>query len=206
MDITSFKAETKSYIKYSMMEFIDKYMIQKVLTTTFYGSILTMIGFNLIKWFITKPFNKEYKRYIHIIPTLVKINILETNYATQLRKIRNEMKKLRKDTLLQSWVGRFDYIYLNAKISGTVQITNSEVFTVSQNTDWLFNDSSNINHIVAYLSKYKVLEIPTWNGKMRCKIEFDDDSKSNLYLLLPQDILLEKNSHHIKWEKKLLAL
>ena len=205
MDISTFKAETKSYIKYTMMEFIDKYMIQKVLTTTFYGSIVSMLAFNLIKWFITKPFNKDYKMYLSIMPALVKINILESKYNIQLKKIRNDMKKLRQDTFLQAWVGRFEYMYLNAKISGTIQITNSELFTVAQNTDWLFNDSSTVNHIVSYLSKYKVLEIPTWNGKMKCKIEFDDDSKSNLYLLLPYDILLEKHSHHIKWEKKLVA-
>jgi len=138
------------------------------------------------------------------LPILVKMNIIESEAKKQLRKIRKKMKELRPDVFKQTWLGTFDYMYCGHKIVGTVELRCNDVFSVADNQEWLFNDSSNVKDIVAYLSKNRLSEIPVWNSRITCQITLQD-SHLMRYLFIPHDILTERHSYNIKWEKKLVA-
>jgi hypothetical protein len=139
------------------------------------------------------------------LPILVKLNIIESEAQKQLRKIRKKMKELRPDVFKQTWLGTFDYMYCGHKIIGTVELRCNDVFTVADNKDWLFDDTSNVKDIISYLAKNRLTEIPTWNSPMQmtCQITLQN-SHLMRYLFIPHDILNERHSHNIKWEKKLV--
>jgi hypothetical protein len=140
------------------------------------------------------------------LPILVKMNIIESQAKKQVRKIRKKMKELAPDVFKQTWLGTFDYVYCGHKIVGTVELRCNDVFSVAQNQDWLYDDSSNVKDIITYLSKNRLTEIPCWNSPMQitCQITLHN-SHLMRYLFIPQDILNDRHSHHIKWEKKLVV-
>lgn len=174
---------------------------------TFYGSIVSFIIYNLIKWFLTKPSNKEFLDSMKTLTILVKINIMEDNFRKEKKKMSKRLQSLQPDTTFsQMWFGTFQYNYIGNIVNGTIEILNTEVFTKNENKEWLFNteNHSDILPIVSYLSKHRVQEIPGWNGTMMCKITLDNHQLLR-YLMIPQDILLDRHSHNIKWMKKLIA-
>ena len=146
------------------------------------------------------PANDELK----YLPILVKMNIMEAQAKKQLRKIRKKMKELAPDVFKQTWLGTFDYMYCGHKIVGTVELRCNDVFTVADNQEWLFNETSNVKDIIAYLSKNRLTEIPGWNSTISCQITLQN-SHLMRYLFIPHDILTERHSQNIKWEKKLVA-
>lgn len=146
------------------------------------------------------PANDELK----YLPILVKMNIMEAQAKKQLRKIRKKMKELAPDVFKQTWLGTFDYMYCGHKIVGTVELRCNDVFTVADNQDWLFNETSNVKDIIAYLAKNRLTEIPGWNSTISCQITLQN-SHLMRYLFIPHDILNERHSHNIKWEKKLVV-
>ena len=146
------------------------------------------------------PANDELK----YLPILVKMNIMEAQAKKQLRKIRKKMKELAPDVFKQTWLGTFDYMYCGHKIVGTVELRCNDVFTVADNQEWLFNETSNVKDIIAYLSKNRLTEIPGWNSTISCQITLQN-SHLMRYLFIPHDILNERHSHNIKWEKKLVV-
>lgn len=139
------------------------------------------------------------------LPILVKMNIMESEAKKQLRSVRKKMKELHPDPFRQTWVGTFDYIYCSYKIVGTVELRCNDTFSFADNNDWLFNDSSNVKDIIAYLSKNRLSEIPGWNSSsIVCKITLND-SHIMRHIFIPHDILNERHSPNIMWEKKLIA-
>lgn len=148
-------------------------------------------------------YNKDDLKYL---PILVKMNIMESQAQKRLRKIRKKMKELRPDILKQTWLGTFDYMYYSHKIVGTVELRCNDVFSVADNNEWLFNNTSNVKDIIACLSNNRLTEIPGWNSHstITCQITLQD-SHLMRYLFIPQDILNERHSHNIKWEKKLVS-
>ena len=162
-----------------------------------YG-ILMLILFLLC---VKTTYDKDSLKYL---PILVKMNIIESQAKKQLRKIRKKMKELAPDVFKQTWLGTFDYMYCGHKIVGTVELRCNDVFTVADNHDWLFNDTSNVKDIIAYLSKNRLTEIPGWNSTISCQITLQN-SHLMRYLFIPHDILNERHSHNIKWEKKLVV-
>lgn len=162
-----------------------------------YGIIL------LILFMICLPtYNKDHLKYL---PILVKLNIIESQAQKHLRKIRKKMKELRPDVFKQSWLGIFDYMYCGHKIVGTVELRSDKVCSLAENKEWLFNHS-NVNDIIAHLSKYKITEIPAWDSdsKITCNIILENPHMMR-YLFIPHDILNERHCHKIKWEKKLVS-
>jgi len=138
------------------------------------------------------------------LPILVKMNIIESQAKKQLRKIRKKMKELRPDLFKQTWQGTFDYMYCGHNIIGTVELRCNDIFSVADNQDWLFNETSNVNDIISYLAKNRLTEIPGWNSTISCQITLQN-SHLMRYLFIPHDILTDRHSHNIKWEKKLIA-
>jgi hypothetical protein len=207
MDIQQFKKDTKSYIKTNFLNLIvKKYVLEQSFITSLYGSILSIMAFNLIKWFLPKPFNKDALVYI---PFLVKLNIMESAMAAQQKKIRKQLKAMELEPRFsQVWLGSFDYVYYGRRVIGTIEIKNSQIFTKEDNTKWLsllqpvVYDDMTFNNILNHLSKYKVLEIPSWNGKITCDIIINQDSR---HFFLPTDILEQRNLANVTWEKKLVA-
>jgi hypothetical protein len=150
---------------------------------------------------LTSTYDKGALKYL---PILVKMNIMESQAKKQLRKIRKKMKELRPDVLKQTWLGTFDYMFCGYKIVGTVELRCNDVFTVAQNNEWLFNDTSNVKDIISYFAKNRITEIPGWNSPISCQITLQD-SHLMRYLFIPHDILTERHSQNIKWEKKLVS-
>jgi hypothetical protein len=133
------------------------------------------------------------------IPLLVKMNIVEET----AKIIRKKLKRSRADVFKQLWLGTFDYTFAGHKIQGTVEVKNSDVFTVAENNTWLLNDSSNIQCLIKYFSTNRILEIPSWKSEITCNIILRDSHKVS-HLFIPSDILSDRHSHNIKWEKKLI--
>lgn len=200
MDIQQFKKDTKSYIKTNFLNLIvKKYVLEQSFMTSLYGSILSIMAFNLIKWFLPKPFNKDALIYL---PFIVKLNIMESAMAVQRKKIRKQLKAMELEPRFsQVWLGSFDYVYYGRKVIGTIEIKNTQIFTKDENTKWLYDDST-VDKILNHLSKYKVLEIPSWNGKITCEIMINQDIRN---FFLSTDILEQRNLANITWEKKLIA-
>jgi len=160
-------------------------------------AILFLILFILC---VKTTYDKDALKYL---PVLVKMNIIESEAKKQLRKIRKKMKELRPDVFKQTWLGTFDYMYCGHKIVGTVELRCNDVFTIADNRDWLFNDTSNVKDIISYLAKNRLTEIPSWNSTISCQITLQN-SHLMRYLFIPHDILNERHSNNIKWEKKLV--
>lgn len=137
------------------------------------------------------------------LPLLVKINIMDSEAKKRRRIIRNKMKELSPDTFKQMWLGRFHYMYAGYLIDGMVELRNDQVFSVAENNAWLF-DNSNVNHILTHLAKYRITEIPSWNSKITCTIILRDGYKVR-HFFIPIDVLTERHSQNIQWEKKLFA-
>ena len=162
-----------------------------------------MYGF-LIFILIVLSLRTQTNEALKYLPILVKINIMESEAKKQRRLLRKKMKLLSPDKWKQVWLGTFDYMYTRYRIVGSVELRCNDVFSVSENTSWLFNDTSNVKSILAYLMKHRVTEIPSWNdSKITCKITVDDPYLMR-HLFIPEDILTDRHSHNIKWEKKLV--
>jgi len=169
---------------------------QKAATNPY--AIMILILFILC---LRTTYDKDDLKYL---PILVKMNIMESQAQKQLRKIRKKMKELRPDVFKQTWLGTFDYMFCGHKIVGTVELRCNDVFSVADNNEWFFNETSNIKDIISYFSKNKLNEIPGWNSSITCHITLHD-SHLMRYLFIPHDILNERHSQNIKWEKKLVA-
>jgi hypothetical protein len=200
MDLQQIKRDTKSYLKANILNLIvKKYVLEQSFMTSLYGSILSILAFNLIKWFIPKPFNKSSLIYL---PVLVKLNIMESSIAAQRKKIHRKLREMRPDIFSQVWLGTFNYKYYGRQISGTIKLKSSQVFSVEENKRWLY-DESTVDDILNHFIKHRVSEIPCWNGKITREISIDNQHDG--YFFLPTDILESKNWVHITWKKKLIA-
>jgi len=160
-----------------------------------------LIIFILFILCLRTTYDKEALKHL---PILVKMNIVESEAQKQLRKIRKKMKELHPDVFKQTWLGTFDYMFCGYKILGTVELRCNDVFTVAQNNEWLFNQTSNVKDIISYLAKNRISEITGWNSTITCQITLQD-SHLMRHLFIPHDILTEKHYDNIKWEKKLVA-
>lgn len=176
---------------------MDVVLYNQSATRNSYGVLLFILFLLCLK-------THYYREGLNKIPILVKMNIMESQAKKQLRKVRKKMKELRPDIFKQSWLGTFDYMYCSHKIVGTVELRCNDVFRVAENNEWFFNNTSNVKDIISYLSKNRLTEIPGWNSSITCQITLQD-SHVMRYLFIPQDILNERHSHNIKWEKKLTA-
>ena len=161
-----------------------------------YGDIMMIL---LILYLFVKP--RYNMNSLADIPFLVKMNIIEERAKT----IRKKLKRSCPDVFKQVWLGTFDYTFAGHKIHGTVEIKNSDVFTVEENKLWLFNDSSNLQSIINYFATNRILEIPSWKSEITCNISLRDSHKVS-HLFIPQDMISNRHSHNIKWEKKLVHL
>jgi len=164
------------------------------LAHTPYGDMMMIF---LIIYLIVRP-RYDMKSLVDI-PLLVKMNIIEET----AKIIRKKLRRSRPDVFKQVWLGTFDYTFAGQKIHGTVEIKNSDVFTVKENKEWLFNDSSNIQSIINYFGTNRILDIPSWKSEITCNISLRDSHKVS-HLFIPSDILSDRHSHNIKWEKKLV--
>lgn len=146
------------------------------------------------------------KEVLDEIPILVKLNIIESQAKKELRKFRKKMKELRPDIFKQTWLGTFNYSFCGHKIVGTVELRCNIVFSVAENQEWLFNDTSNVKDIIYHLSHNRLTQIPGWDSHsaITCQIILHD-SHMMRHLFTPHDILTDRHSHQIKWEKKLVS-
>jgi hypothetical protein len=158
-----------------------------------------------------KHSNKDILKYL---PILVKINIMEDRAKEELERVRKELrakeelervrKELRPDVFKQAWLGIFDYTFCGHRIHGLVELTNTQIFSVGENNEWLFNEMCNVKDLILYLSKNRLKEIPGWNSKITCSIVLDNSHLIRDFFI-ENDILNERHSHNIRWEKKLVA-
>lgn len=205
MEITQYKEDIKTFVKTGFIDILlNKYILQKTIFTAMYTTVLSAIGFNLIKLFIQRPVN-AFKETLQYLPILVKINIMELHLNDQRNMIRREIATFRRDSSYQMWVGTFDYVFLTKCISGTVEIRNTQIFSKKENTEWLLNKSSNVHSIICFLSKNRLTEIPGWENTITCTITLNNQDIIK-HFVRPHDIITEHHSHNIIWEKKLVAL
>jgi hypothetical protein len=205
MEIIQYKEDIKTFVKSSFIDILlNKYVLQKTIFTAVYTTILSTIGFNLIKLFIQMPVN-TFKEALHCLPILVKINIMEGNLNDHRNMIRREIVTFHRDSFYQMWFGTFNYVFLTKCISGTVEIRNTQVFSKKENTEWLLNKTSNVNSIISFLSKNRLTEMPGWENIITCKITLNNQDIIK-HFVRPHDIITEHHSHHINWEKKLVVL
>lgn len=160
--------------------------------------------FMLVCLFITheKRVDKDALKYL---PILVKINIMESEANKKLRSFRKKIKLNSPDVFKQMWVGTFDYVFCDKKITGIVEIRNDQVFSVFENKSWL-NETSNVSHILKHLTQHRITELPGWNSHstIKCNIILND-AHTMRYFFIPHDILTERHAKNIIWEKKLVA-
>jgi hypothetical protein len=129
---------------------------------------------------------------------------MESQMERELRKIRKKIKESSPDVFIQAWVGTFDYVFCSHNIVGTVELKFNQISSVADNKKWLYDDTSNVQSIITYLAKNRLTEIPSWNSNITCDITLND-SQTMRYIFVPHDILSDRHSPKIKWEKKLIT-
>jgi hypothetical protein len=222
--IVEVKRQFADINKKFLVAFIKFHLLERTIVPSLIGCLVSgaiYIVLSLVMWKPSAP------NYMNEALLVARMNVLEETLKTKKKDssedlmhlveahlgLRTNVEEMKADlalepTVVEAWVGYFDFIYCGRRMEGMVDIVNTRFYTKKENREWIIAAAAPteayLSQMVAHGTKLSpnYVKYYEWDATIHCKIHLKS-SQELRYLTGPRDILV----HHydnIEWSRKLL--